>query len=46
MVAGMSISVPTLRWNDDRRREWGELIREGAATLSRRLGHRAGGSLA
>ena len=44
MVAGMSISVPTLRWNDDRRREWGDLIRAGAATLSRRLGHRTGGS--
>lgn len=42
MVAAMSISAPTLRWNEDRRHEWGELVREGAATLSRRLGHRAG----
>jgi IclR family KDG regulon transcriptional repressor len=39
MVAAMSISVPSLRWSDDRRREWGELVREGAATLSRRLGY-------
>ncbi|GAA2108858.1 IclR family transcriptional regulator [Actinomadura alba] len=46
MVAAMSISVPTLRWNDDRRREWGELVREGAAGLSARLGHRGGGDRA
>ncbi|MBC6459704.1 IclR family transcriptional regulator [Actinomadura sp. HBU206391] len=43
MVAAMSISVPTLRWNDDRRREWGELVRRGAMGLSGRLGHRSGG---
>jgi len=40
MVAGMSISVPTIRWNDQRRAEWTELVRRGAAMLSRRLGHR------
>lgn len=40
MVAGMSISVPTVRWNDQRRAEWTELVRHGAAALSRRLGHR------
>jgi IclR family KDG regulon transcriptional repressor len=46
MVAAMSISVPTLRWNDDRRQEWGELVREGAAGLSARLGHRGDGGRA
>jgi IclR family transcriptional regulator, KDG regulon repressor len=40
MVAGMSISVPTVRWDDQRRAEWTELVRHGAAALSRRLGHR------
>lgn len=43
MVAAMSVSVPTLRWNDDRRRELGDLVREGAAALSRRLGHHPSG---
>ncbi|MBX6354976.1 MAG: IclR family transcriptional regulator [Micromonosporaceae bacterium] len=40
MIAGMSISVPTMRWTDQRRAEWTELVRRGAATLSRRLGDR------
>jgi IclR family transcriptional regulator, KDG regulon repressor len=40
MAAGMSISVPTLRWNDERRREWSDLVRRGAAQFSERLGHR------
>jgi DNA-binding IclR family transcriptional regulator len=40
MVAAMSISTPSLRWNDERRVEWSELIRRGAAELSQRLGHR------
>ena len=40
MVAAMSISVPTFRWNDEVRREWSELVRDGAAKLSQRLGHR------
>jgi DNA-binding IclR family transcriptional regulator len=39
MVAAMSISVPTFRWNDEVRREWSELVRAGAAKLSQRLGH-------
>lgn len=39
MVAAISISVPTFRWNDEVRREWGELVRDGAARLSQRLGH-------
>src|SRR5262249_24353856 len=41
-VAAMSISVPTVRWNDERRTEWTDLIRGGAAQLSQRLGHRGG----
>jgi DNA-binding IclR family transcriptional regulator len=40
MVAAMSISTPTIRWTDERRAEWTELVRSGAAALSRRLGHR------
>jgi IclR family KDG regulon transcriptional repressor len=40
MVAAMSISVPTIRWDRQRRTEWTKLVREGAAALSRRLGHR------
>ena len=39
MVAAMSISVPTFRWNDQVRREWSELVSGGAAKLSQRLGH-------
>lgn len=39
MVAAMSISVPTIRWDAERRREWSELVRGGAALLSGRLGH-------
>ena len=40
LVAAMSISVPSFRWSDQRRREWSELVRRGAAGLSERLGHR------
>jgi DNA-binding IclR family transcriptional regulator len=40
MVAAMSISAPTIRWTDERRGEWSELVRSGAVALSRRLGHR------
>lgn len=40
VVAAMSISVPTLRWNSTRKREWSSLVREGAHMLSERLGHR------
>jgi DNA-binding IclR family transcriptional regulator len=40
MVAAMSISVPSFRWSQQRRREWSELVRRGAAGLSERLGHR------
>jgi len=40
MVAAMSISVPSIRWSDELRREWSELVRHGAAGLSERLGQR------
>lgn len=40
MIAAMSISVPLMRWNDERHREWSDLVRDGAAELSQRLGHR------
>jgi DNA-binding IclR family transcriptional regulator len=40
-VAGMSISVPTIRLDDKRRRELSVLVREGADELSVRLGSRA-----
>ena len=39
MVAAMSVSVPTMRWSDERGRELGELVRAGAQVLSRRLGY-------
>lgn len=38
VIAAMSISVPLLRWDDDRARELGALASDGAATLSTRLG--------
>lgn len=41
VVAGLSISVQTLRWDDERQREWGELVRRGADRLSVLLGHRS-----
>jgi len=45
MAAAMSISVPTIRWTDERRSEWTALVQRGAAELSRRLGHRIGASV-
>jgi DNA-binding IclR family transcriptional regulator len=39
MVAAMSISTPNIRWDEAHRTEWTELVRSGAGTLSRRLGH-------
>jgi IclR family KDG regulon transcriptional repressor len=41
VVAAMSISVPTTRWNDARRAALADLVRDGAARLSASLGHRA-----
>jgi IclR family KDG regulon transcriptional repressor len=40
LVAAMSIAAPTMRWNDQRQREWSGLVAGGAARLSARLGHR------
>lgn len=42
VVAALSISVPIPRWSDDVEAALGELVREGAATLSERLGHLPG----
>jgi IclR family KDG regulon transcriptional repressor len=40
MVAAVSVSVPSIRWDDERRDRWSGLIRHGVAELSQRLGHR------
>jgi DNA-binding IclR family transcriptional regulator len=40
VVAALSISVPMIRWSDERRVELEELAAKGAADLSERLGHR------
>ena len=42
VVAALSISVPIPRWSDEVAAELAELVREGAATLSERLGHLPG----
>jgi DNA-binding IclR family transcriptional regulator len=39
MVAAMSISVPTIRWSAAHAARYAELVRHGAADLSRRLGY-------
>ncbi|WP_436791547.1 IclR family transcriptional regulator [Yinghuangia sp. YIM S10712] len=43
VVAALSISVPTQRWNDERREELRRLAASGAEELSARLGHRRSG---
>jgi DNA-binding IclR family transcriptional regulator len=40
MVAAMSISGPTLRWDEPSRDRWSVLVREGADRLSESLGYR------
>ncbi|NEB79556.1 IclR family transcriptional regulator [Streptomyces sp. SID14478] len=40
VVAALSISVPMIRWSDDREAELAQLAVKGAADLSERLGHR------
>ncbi|HEY3140426.1 MAG TPA: IclR family transcriptional regulator [Acidimicrobiales bacterium] len=40
VVAAMSISVPTLRWDEERAREWSDLVQRGAGKLSGQLGYR------
>jgi DNA-binding IclR family transcriptional regulator len=42
MVAAMSISVPTTRWDEAHRGQLAALVRQGAARLSERLGYRPG----
>lgn len=44
VVAAMSISVPTVRWDQDRERQLADLVVKGAAELSERLGYRARGN--
>jgi IclR family KDG regulon transcriptional repressor len=41
VVAALSISVPMIRWSDERRVELEQLAAKGAAELSERLGHRS-----
>jgi DNA-binding IclR family transcriptional regulator len=43
VVAALSISVPMIRWSDERRVELEQLAAKGAAELSERLGHRSVG---
>ncbi|WP_079053112.1 IclR family transcriptional regulator domain-containing protein [Streptomyces phaeochromogenes] len=43
VVAALSISVPMIRWSDERRAELEQLAAKGAAELSERLGHRSVG---
>ncbi|CAM5524375.1 IclR family transcriptional regulator [Streptomyces hirsutus] len=40
VVAALSISVPMIRWSDDRLVELEQLAAKGADDLSERLGHR------
>ncbi|MGW2014286.1 IclR family transcriptional regulator [Streptomyces sp. NPDC001927] len=40
VVAALSVSVPVIRWSEDRERDLAELAAKGAADLSERLGHR------
>lgn len=42
VVAALSISVPMIRWSEDRERELAGLAAKGADDLSVRLGHRGG----
>lgn len=38
-VGAMSVSAPIIRWTPQAHEEWTGLVREGAATLSARMGH-------
>ncbi|MEU5682670.1 IclR family transcriptional regulator [Streptomyces venezuelae] len=40
VVAALSISVPVIRWSEERERELADLAAKGAGDLSARLGHR------
>ncbi|WP_433790720.1 IclR family transcriptional regulator [Actinoplanes sp. CA-252034] len=41
VVAAMSVSAPIIRWSAQAHPEWTQLVRDGAATLSARMGHQA-----
>ncbi|MFF0742749.1 IclR family transcriptional regulator [Streptomyces sp. NPDC004111] len=43
VVAALSVSVPVIRWSEEREKELAELATRGAADLSVRLGHRGSG---
>jgi DNA-binding IclR family transcriptional regulator len=40
IIAAMSVSAPIIRWTPRSPEKWTELVREGAATLSARMGYR------
>jgi IclR family KDG regulon transcriptional repressor len=40
-IAAMSVSAPIIRWTAQAQVEWTKLVREGAATLSARMGYSA-----
>jgi DNA-binding IclR family transcriptional regulator len=40
-IAAMSVSAPIIRWTSQAHVEWTRLVREGAATLSARMGYLA-----
>ncbi|MGW1376166.1 IclR family transcriptional regulator [Streptomyces sp. NPDC002446] len=42
VVAALSVSVPVIRWSEQREAELAELAAKGASDLSVRLGHRGG----
>ncbi|MFE0102530.1 IclR family transcriptional regulator [Streptomyces sp. NPDC059009] len=42
VVAALSVSVPMIRWTEEREAELADLAAKGAADLSARLGHRGG----
>ncbi|MEU5024654.1 IclR family transcriptional regulator [Streptomyces milbemycinicus] len=44
VVAALSISVPMIRWSEERQEELAELAAKGAGELSARLGHRRRGA--
>jgi IclR family KDG regulon transcriptional repressor len=40
-IAAMSVSAPIIRWTAQTQVDWAKLVREGAATLSARMGYSA-----
>jgi DNA-binding IclR family transcriptional regulator len=40
VIAAMSVSAPIIRWTPQAHAEWTALVRDGAATLSARMGYR------